>query len=552
MWKHVFNVLIYPSMTAQLIDAVKSNSLDKIIQLVDVHQCDITVPDIYNKTAIDYAIELQYNDIISYLRSRLRIQHRNIQQRNNHNINDVSSITNKYTLNELLHRLIVCDSVAHDNNDTNELIRLRNTLLMTLPYYTTPLLLVQQLIIQYKLLPTPTQSSIQWKQCKLRCFTLLQYWMKSYTNDFVDDEVYEIVHKFLSSYPLPSFNALHHGIYLDCTGLLHLAQSTLHTLESIKHQSIIDIKTNKHKHQKNMSQQKFTPTHLNIHKRQLLQLPDLMNKYNINTIAPQFILLSSQRLLHIHARDLCKLNRAIHNQIYISNQHTCYVATDILTKVSPSDRINTFVKYIKIAGMCLSMNDYCTVFEISYGLQHQSIYRLKLYDSLTSTLKQQYDTIVQFTSSDHNYTAYRTALHELTTNQPQLPQSYTLYYGIIYKDLIAVEECNTIVDPTNNQLINIDTLQLLYNIMDTVVQSQTKQIYYTNKYTVDPQLRDDIILLQSCYLSVDELEQLSCQIIPRSDHRLPPTAKQYLPITNMLTKINRVSMELKLPDMTVG
>ena len=79
--------------------------------------------------------------------------------------------------------------------------------------------------------------------------------------------------------------------------------------------------------------------------------------------------------------------------------------------------IYTRIKHAQVVKHCRQRNNFNTVFEIMCGLNHFSVYRLKLANDLADTHAQLLQDHLAFTSASQNYAAYR-LVRPLFTRSP--------------------------------------------------------------------------------------------------------------------------------------
>jgi len=167
------------------------------------------------------------------------------------------------------------------------------------------------------------------------------------------------------------------------------------------------------------------------------QLYDEFLKRSPKDLAAQLTLLAMDRVLHIgSARDFLSLNKAGHarqgqgqgqgqgpapiNQMKISNQMSCWIASSVLECESVSAQQKMVRLWVGVAHECWQLHNFCTLFEIIYGINHNSVFRLHggfgkaggLFRALPEPLRSAYQSMCKLTSPLDNYAVYRTAMAE--------------------------------------------------------------------------------------------------------------------------------------------
>lgn len=121
-----------------------------------------------------------------------------------------------------------------------------------------------------------------------------------------------------------------------------------------------------------------------------------------------------------------KQNKSLVNRF---NTVSRWVSTEIVLEPNPRKRASVVRQFIRVAAMCLELNNFNGVLEIISGLNNAMVQRLKkTWKAIPSKLLAKFEELETLMDSRRNFGAYRKRLKEATP--PLLP-----YFGIFLRDL---------------------------------------------------------------------------------------------------------------------
>uniref|UniRef100_A0A8B9GTV3 RAS guanyl releasing protein 1 n=1 Tax=Astyanax mexicanus TaxID=7994 RepID=A0A8B9GTV3_ASTMX len=208
---------------------------------------------------------------------------------------------------------------------------------------------------------------------------------------------------------------------------------------------------------------------------------------------------------------------AMERSIALCNGISQWVQLMVLSRPTAQLRAEVFTKFIYVAQNLQQMQNFNTLMAVVGGLCHSSISRLKdtctyVPNETTKVLNEMTDLL----SSCRNYENYRQMYSKCSGFKIPI-------LGVHLKDLIAVNEAMT--DYVENDKINVQKLQALYNhINELVQQQQNPPLLDANKDLVHL-----LTLSLDLYYTEDEIYELSYAREPRN-HRAPPATPHRPPV----------------------
>uniref|UniRef100_A0A3B1K5X6 RAS guanyl-releasing protein 1 n=1 Tax=Astyanax mexicanus TaxID=7994 RepID=A0A3B1K5X6_ASTMX len=205
---------------------------------------------------------------------------------------------------------------------------------------------------------------------------------------------------------------------------------------------------------------------------------------------------------------------AMERSIALCNGISQWVQLMVLSRPTAQLRAEVFTKFIYVAQNLQQMQNFNTLMAVVGGLCHSSISRLKdtctyVPNETTKVLNEMTDLL----SSCRNYENYRQMYSKCSGFKIPI-------LGVHLKDLIAVNEAMT--DYLENDKINVQKLQALYNhINELVQQQQNPPLLDANKDLVHL-----LTLSLDLYYTEDEIYELSYAREPRN-HRAPSVFTNY-------------------------
>ncbi|XP_072545832.1 RAS guanyl-releasing protein 1-like [Salminus brasiliensis] len=210
-------------------------------------------------------------------------------------------------------------------------------------------------------------------------------------------------------------------------------------------------------------------------------------------------------------------NPTMERSIALCNGISQWVQLMVLSRPTAQLRAEVFTKFIYVAQNLQQMQNFNTLMAVVGGLCHSSISRLKdtctyVPNETTKVLNEMTDLL----SSCRNYENYRQMYSKCSGFKIPI-------LGVHLKDLIAVNEAMT--DYVENDKINVQKLQALYNhINELVQQQQNPPLLDANKDLVHL-----LTLSLDLYYTEDEIYELSYAREPRN-HKAPPATPYRPPV----------------------
>ena len=179
-----------------------------------------------------------------------------------------------------------------------------------------------------------------------------------------------------------------------------------------------------------------------------------------------------------------------------------WVCSEIITKETHKQRVDTLSHFIEITDYCRSLNNFNACMEIMAGLGDSSIHRLKNHWSeLSKKINNIFSDMETILSSDQSYKNFRAYLK--TTNGACIP-----YLGMYLTDLTFIEDGNP------------DKIGDLHNFSKRIFVSnviQEIQQYQQAPYILTPvsSIQDFLLQIHENLIDKEECYQISLQILPR-------------------------------------
>lgn len=153
----------------------------------------------------------------------------------------------------------------------------------------------------------------------------------------------------------------------------------------------------------------------------------------------------------------------INKIIHMFHQLSLWVATEIVSKESESDKIKCLEKIIDTGKECERLNNFNAVLEIVSGLSNPSVLRLKsVWNGISPSHSKAFSELEDLMDPKQNFKKYRSQL--LKAKLPALP-----YFGLFLKDLTFLKE-NPDFCPDGS--INFDSLTMVAKLIEEVIQYQ--------------------------------------------------------------------------------
>lgn len=352
------------------------------------------------------------------------------------------------------HEYWLLDDLIRELISAGSSVQFRDTFLLTMQFFTTAshvLSTILEVLSEMPVIIGDCGLNKEWQSNCLRGFSVLKHWTKTYPQDF-DENMTKEIFEWLTEYPPKSWSnipfshisnlqtiarAVHMSFEKARTDLLYLNEKLKSSDDLTKFFSHVEFweiakqKVIKEREEKNKTKQK----------------PVCLLNWEPRKIAEQLLLLSTKRVLDCSGpRDFLQKGKSkleqgtVPSQLKISNQVSFWVTTQVLS-MEPSDLPKMISHWIKICRECYSLKSYTNVFEIIYGINHNSVYRLRgtnnrkgWFHDLSRKRHQEYTKFCEFASPSDNYKFYRIAASNVK-GHAHLP-----YFGVLYKDLIGVEE----------------------------------------------------------------------------------------------------------------
>lgn len=176
-------------------------------------------------------------------------------------------------------------------------------------------------------------------------------------------------------------------------GVSGASMSTPCTREGPRRSSAVHIRSSKVNRFKPLRQSisSFATDLTDSSNAHLLNYYYIFEYYSPYEVAVQMTLLTMVRLRKCHPRDFLGRvkwdGQEERNQIKISNTQSLWVAFSILDSSTHRERCRRFRSWLLIAEKCFELNNFNSVFEIVCGLNHHSVYRLKMIKELSNHKK---------------------------------------------------------------------------------------------------------------------------------------------------------------------
>eukprot|EP01087_Luapelamoeba_hula_P016412 TRINITY_DN5047_c0_g1_i1.p1 TRINITY_DN5047_c0_g1~~TRINITY_DN5047_c0_g1_i1.p1 ORF type:complete len:1204 (-),score=182.30 TRINITY_DN5047_c0_g1_i1:42-3653(-) len=149
---------------------------------------------------------------------------------------------------------------------------------------------------------------------------------------------------------------------------------------------------------------------------------------------------------------------------HFNNLSLC-VAKDILWYETLAARAARISKWIKIAQICLKLNNFSALVAIVAGLNNNSIYRLKnSFAQITRETRRIYDGLLEICDTKGSYKCYRDAIRR--AKAPCCP-----YLGVFLRDLTFLDELPDTVKAADGSknLINFNKRVRIYEVIAQVM-----------------------------------------------------------------------------------
>lgn len=340
-------------------------------------------------------------------------------------------------------------------------ISFRNIFFNTLHLFSTPSYILEQSIRVLSGPPPEAEGEawtqfVEWSSSKLKGYSVLKNWLSQFPQDF-DDNMKSRVLEWLSDGLPASWRppSLAEGAYSEAMNgeLIKLsdarsrclAEARLAFAELLWIRKSIPVADPFTRFFTSLSCWPDLTKHLKDVVRKPLTLVDKKPK----DVAAQLTLLQIKRMLMVPGpRAFLKGGSKLlgaPSQMKISNSMSCWVACEVLKHNSRKDQALVLNHFVQIAKECYALRNFATVFEIVYGLNQNSVYRLRgdkatggIFDKLSRQTRAHYDSLIQFANPSNNYGAYRKVIQE-TLREGQV-ECWAPYLGVLLKDLITIEE----------------------------------------------------------------------------------------------------------------
>ncbi|KPP70516.1 RAS guanyl-releasing protein 1-like [Scleropages formosus] len=190
-------------------------------------------------------------------------------------------------------------------------------------------------------------------------------------------------------------------------------------------------------------------------------------------------------------------NPALERSVMLCNGVSQWVQLMILSKHTPQQRAQVFIKFIHVAQKLRALQNFNTLMAVTGGLCHSAISRLKetaclLPPDVTKTLSE----MTELLSSYSNYSTYRRVYSESTGFKVPI-------LGVHLKDLISLNEA--LPNYLEEDKINLSKLQHLYsNISELLAVHACTPPFEPNK-----DLLHLLTLSLDLYYTEDEIYELS-------------------------------------------
>jgi len=151
------------------------------------------------------------------------------------------------------------------------------------------------------------------------------------------------------------------------------------------------------------------------------------------------------------------------------NDLRCWVITEVCTRTTPAGRAKMIAKFVKIARVCLEINNLNSVFALVSGLTAPAISRLKkTWAALPKKDSARFDELVGLMDPARNMARYRNLLEQALEQKPLVP-----WFPLLLKDLYFFHDGNK---NRVGGLVNFDKLRRLWRTI-VEVRSYASKAY---------------------------------------------------------------------------
>jgi len=202
-----------------------------------------------------------------------------------------------------------------------------------------------------------------------------------------------------------------------------------------------------------------------------------------------------------------------------------WVATQILSAISPKQQSTIIKRFIKIAKALRKVHNYNSMMQIMSGLQNLSVVRLRqAWRGVKPSALETFEELATFMSSEQNFQKYREAIERCYCKKPAIP-----YLVVFMRDLTFAEEISNKTEqgfPNFSKLLRVGKQLLWFK-------------HFAEKgYEYQMDMNVQKILQELKVLNEEELYQLSLICEPRganNDDPLSPRGRKSLSLDFLRT-----------------
>lgn len=340
-------------------------------------------------------------------------------------------------------------------------ISFRNIFFNTLHLFSTPQCVLDQ-IIRVLSFPFECEGSevwtqfVEWSNSKLKGYSVLKNWLAQFPQDF-DDTMKTRVVEWLSEGLPASWRPpqLSEGKWAEAMNgeLLKLSDARSRCLTEAR-QTFAELSWIRKSIPVSDPFTRFftsAPCWPELTKllKDIVKRPLVLLDKKPRDVASQLTLLQIKRMLMVPGaraflRGGSKLTDAP-SQMKISNAISCWIACEVLKHNTRKEQAAMFQHFVQVAKECFTLRNFATVFEIVYGLNQNSVYRLRggktnggIFDKLSRQTRGHYDNLIEFANPSNNYGAYRKVVQTIVREGKA--DCWAPYLGVLLKDLVTIEE----------------------------------------------------------------------------------------------------------------
>lgn len=454
------------------------------------------------------------------------------------------------------------------------MLSFRNTFFLTLHYFAKVNLVLDRLLDVLNYEP-PKESDDEndkevnkemnvahlqnWENIKLKAFTLLTYWATTYCHD-LDKKQQERLRNTFREYPpkewveaVPKDKNEVMGKLIEkaanfsknfaaASKELSKLNSNFMSKTSAFKEFFTNIESWRREPPSDLCplEERIKFQHDEEHKYSMGEgLQSIILKLTVQQIAVCLCFFSFRRMSYLDGpRDLLKGPRKINNvpsQMKLSNRFSCWVASEVLRCDSDTSRGKLFGTFVKIAQASYLLRNYTTVLEITFGLNHNSVHRLRgsgkgkggLLSNLSRRTRALYDAICAFSSPADNYRKYRT----VTEANNSKNEAFVPYFGVLFKDCVTIEERGKpmkfqveFVEEKQEVALDHSPLSLTYVLWDKCedISKMTYEVFHQRNHF--PQ---DLDVDKECWQNIrfqEQREKIAAQKAAKGE--IPPRNKK--------------------------